>query len=37
MNKLAFKKYIWLIDTIYQSGNEGISYEKLCEKCNASS
>lgn len=36
MNKLAFKKYIWLIDTIYQSGNEGISYEKLCEKWNAS-
>lgn len=37
MNKLAFKKYIWLIDTIYQSGNEGISYERLCEMWNASS
>lgn len=29
MNKPSFKRYIWLINTIYQSGEEGITFENL--------
>jgi len=32
MSQLAFKRYIWLIDTISQAGEEGIPFEKIREK-----
>lgn len=32
MSKLAIKRYIWLIDTVYQSGAEGITYEEICKQ-----
>lgn len=32
MNQQSFKRYIWLIDTVYQSGKEGITFEKVCQK-----
>lgn len=32
MNQAAFKRYIWLIDTIYKSDKEGITYESISQK-----
>ena len=32
MNQAAFKRYIWLIDTVYKADKEGISYESIAQK-----
>ena len=32
MNQAAFKRYIWLIDTIYKADKEGITYESIAQK-----
>lgn len=32
MNQAAFNRYIWLIDTIYKSEKEGITYESIVQK-----
>ena len=32
MKQFVFKRYIWLIDTIYHADKEGITYEKINEK-----
>ena len=32
MNQAAFKRYIWLIDTIYKADKEGITYESISQK-----
>lgn len=31
MSKLAIRRYIWLIDTVYQAGENGITFEQICE------
>lgn len=37
MNQQSFKRYLWLIDTIYQSEQEGITFEQINEKWKACS
>lgn len=32
MKKDLIRKYIWLIDTIYQAGSEGITFEKISDR-----
>lgn len=32
MNQAAFNRYIWLIDTVYKSEQEGITYENIVQK-----
>lgn len=32
MRQAAFKRYIWLVDTIYKADNEGITYEEIAKK-----
>lgn len=32
MNQQSFKRYIWLIDTVYQSDKEGITFDKIDQK-----
>lgn len=32
MNKTSFNRSIWLLNTIYQSGTEGITFEEVCSK-----
>lgn len=32
MNKTSFNRSIWLLNTIYQSGNEGITFEEICSR-----
>jgi len=32
MNQTSFKRYIWLIDTVYQADKEGITFENICSK-----
>ena len=37
MNQQSFKRYLWLIDTVYQSDQEGITFDKINEKWKESS
>lgn len=32
MNKTSFNRSIWLLNTIYQSGTEGITFEEICSQ-----
>ncbi len=32
MSKLAVNRYLWLIDTVYQAGEEGITFEQICNQ-----
>lgn len=32
MNKASFNRNVWLLNTIFQAGLEGITFEEICEK-----
>lgn len=32
MNQSAFNRNIWLLNTVYQAGPEGITYEEICKR-----
>lgn len=32
MNQSAFNRSIWLLNTVYQAGPEGITYEEICKR-----
>lgn len=33
MTKDLIRRYIWLVDTINQAGNEGITYSAILMRC----